>query len=147
MGKNSRCKKCGILLHKVKDMTPYGDHGWMFFCCNIPYYRCNCDTCHHPHDTRLFFYQSNDYLKKHIEKYHENPKEEEEHPILLDEYMHGNISATSYEESSSIGRYFMENCSIQDNFSIYLQQCDSIKNIIAMACNQSRGVMTVSKQI
>ena len=128
-------------------MTPYGDHGWKFFCCNIPYYRCNRDTCHHPHDTRLFFYQSNDYLKKHIEKYHANPKEEEEHPILLDEYMHGNILATSYEESSSIGRYFMENCSIQDNSFTYRQQCDAIKNIIAMACNQSRGVMTVSKQI
>ena len=145
MGKNSRCKKCGRLLHTIKDMTQHGDHGWKLFCCNIQYYTCNHNTCNHTDDKMLFFYQNYDYLSKHIEKYHVNPKEEEDNPILLDEYLHGNISATSYQESSSLGKYFIENCLIEDNSFTFGQQQDAIKRIITTACNQSKGVISVSK--
>ena len=80
-------------------MTQHGDHGWKFFCCNIQYYTCNRNTCNHLDNKNLFFYQNYDYLYKHIEKYHTTLNGEEDNPILLDEYMHGSISTTSYQES------------------------------------------------
>ena len=148
MVKNNRCKKCGELLHTIKDMTPYGDHGWKFICCNLQYYTCNRDTCNHPLNGKtLYFYQNKDYLKKHIEKYHVKQDEEEDNPILLDKYMHRSIFKGSYQESSSLGKYFIENCSIQGTSFTYKQQQDAIKRIITTACNQSKGIISVTKQI
>ena len=147
MGKNSRCKKCTRFLYTIHDLTPYGDHAWKFSCCKTQYYKCNRDTCNHPHRKRLFCYQSTDYLNEHIQKYHMNQNEEVDAPVLLDEYVDTCISITSYEKSSSIGKYFTDNHSIGDSSFSYAKQRDAIKNIITMACNQSRGGMTVAKQI
>ena len=150
MGKNSRsrCKKCTRFLHTIHDLTPYGDHGWKFSCCNIQYYKCNRDTCNHADkDRSIFFYSNTEYLNNHIEKYHMNQNEEEDAPVILDKYVDTCISITSYEKSSSIGNYFTDNHSIRDSSFSYAKQRDAIKNIITMACNQSRGGMTAAKQI
>ena len=158
MGKSTRCKKCGRLLHTIDDVIPYGDHGWKFYCCGEPYYKCNSNTCSYTSRQKdnkvvLFFYQKSKHLTNHIERYHINEKnnditvEDDEIPIILHDTMHTNISSTSYQQSSSLGKYYTENCSIEDNSFTYAQQRDAIKRIITTACNQSRGVMTVSKEI
>ena len=133
MGKSTRCKKCGRLLHTIDDVTPYGVHGWKFYCCGEPYYKYNSNTCNYTsrqNDNKavLFFYQKSKHLTNHIEKYHiheENddiPVEDDELPIILNNTMHTNISSTSYQQLSSLRKYFTENCSVEDNSVTYAQQ-------------------------
>ena len=154
----TRCKKCNKLLSSINEVSKYGDHGWKFSCCGTTYYKCNHETyshiCKHYHH---FFYQNPQLLEKHITKCHLNQQEEvitvhldddiqttsrKEISINLDNYIKTNIVSTSYEESSSLQRYFTENHCMESNAFPYEYQRIAIKKIITMACSK-KGVLSL----
>ena len=63
-----------------------------------------------------------------------------------DDNMNTNTIHTSYEESSSMDKYFKENCSNDCTFPP-IHQRNAIKKVITMACTKKRAVMTFSQTI
>ena len=91
------------------------------------------------------FYQDSEHLDNHIKKFHVD--QEEEIPINLNDYMDSMIVTTSYQESSSLQKYFNENYCIKEKSFPYSHQRDAIKKIITMACSKKEGVISISKAI
>jgi len=54
---------------------------------------------------------------------------------------------TSYQESSSLQKYFNKNYCIEEKSFPYGHQRDAIKKIITMACSKKEGVISISKTI
>ena len=142
----TRCKKCDKLLSTIQDVSKYGDHGWKFSCCKTEYYQCNRESCNHGNKERLmFFYQRLSHLETHIEHFHCH--KEQSNPNNLDDYMPTSTVSTSYQESSSLQKYFNENHCMEEKSFPYEHQRDAIKKIITMACSKKGGVISLSRRI
>ena len=61
--------------------------------------------------------------------------------------MNSKVLTTSYQESSSLQKYFNENHSIREKSFPYGHQRDAIKKIITIACSKKEGVISISKTI
>ena len=140
MGRTSRCKKCQKFISSIETVFKYGDHGWKFSCCGNQYYKCNRSTCSNPNCHVLYLYQDSYLLDKHIKKYHTIQEEvmtdnETNISDSSDDNMNTNTIHTSYEESSSMDKYFKENCSNDCTFPP-IHQRNAIKKVITMACTK-----------
>ena len=146
MGRLTRCKICNKLLNTINEISQFGDHGWKFQCCGTQYFQCNRATCKHSKKLKKsFFYQDSEQLNNHVEIFHKD--QEEEIPINLNDYIESKVLTTSYQESSSLQKYFNENYCIEEKSFPYGHQRDAIKKIITMACSKKEGVISISKTI
>ena len=139
----SKCKICRTSLNSTRKFTPYGAHGIKFQCCGIHYYKCNRLTCSHKQNHRLY-YTNTKYLEHHIKNYHANHIPPPPHTVNNFCKPKKGVTIPSYEQDSSLGKFFINNCSEDYTFSPHQQSC-AIKNIITMACTKKNGVLTLSQ--
>ena len=68
------CSKCGKSLKLlIKQSSQYNEHCKMVQCCLTQYFQCNPSTCtaRGSHNSQYRFYSNYQYMKKHIDKYHQ----------------------------------------------------------------------------